>query len=113
MQYASGSDFLAIRSPFRYIIQLVVPAVCAIYLSWFYGWFEIGSHGLWPLLIILAMTMIWVRFDIHKLVKIQRYRFVVFSDLFTRTLVTYLLINVIFAIDGTLDGKWKHAIYYA
>lgn len=59
------------------------------------------------------MTMVWVRFDIHKLAKIKRYRFVVFSDLFSRTLVTYFLINVIFAMDGTLDDKWRQAIYYA
>jgi putative colanic acid biosynthesis UDP-glucose lipid carrier transferase len=113
VQYASGSDFLAIRSPFRYIIQLVVPAACAIYLSWFFGWFDAGSQVLWPVLIVLTMTMTWVRFDIHKLTKIKRYRFIIFSDLFTRTLVIYFLINVIFAIDGTLDNRWKQAIYYA
>jgi putative colanic acid biosynthesis UDP-glucose lipid carrier transferase len=112
VQYASSSDFLAIRSPFRYIIQLFVPAFCSIYLSWLYGWFD-SSVALWPLLIILVMTMVLVRFDIHKLAKIKRYRFVVFSDLFTRTLVTYFLINVIFAIDGSLDNEWRQAVYYA
>jgi putative colanic acid biosysnthesis UDP-glucose lipid carrier transferase len=112
VQYASSSDFLAISSPFRYIIQLFIPAFCSIYLSWLYGWFDSGL-ALWPLLIILAMTMVLVRFDIRKLAKIKRYRFVVISDLFTRTLVTYLLINVIFAIDGAWDIKWKQAVYYA
>ena len=113
VQYASCSDFLAIRSPFRYLIQLVVPAFCSIYLSWFYCWFDSGSKVLWPVLIVLTMTMVWVRFDIHKLVKIQRFRFAVFSDLLNRTLVVYFLINVIFAIDGSLDARWKQVLYYA
>ena len=100
MQYASSSDFLAIRSPFRYIIQLVVPAFCSIYLAWFYGWFDSGSAVLWPVLIVLTMTMVWVRFDIHKLAKIKRFRFAVFSDLSTILISrkTYLVRNVVVTI---------------
>jgi putative colanic acid biosysnthesis UDP-glucose lipid carrier transferase len=113
VQYASSSDFLAIRNPFRYIIQLLVPAFCSIYLAWFYGWLETAGIYLWPILIVLTMTMVWLRFDIHKLTKIRRFRFVVFSDLFARTLVIYLLINVVFAIDGSLAQKWKQIIYFA
>jgi putative colanic acid biosysnthesis UDP-glucose lipid carrier transferase len=112
VQYASSSDFLAIRNHFRYIIQLVVPAFSAIYLIWFYGWFNTGGPILWPVLIVLIMTMAWVRFDIHKLTKIKRFRFVIFSDLFGRVLIIYLLTNVIFAIDGSLALKWKQIIYY-
>lgn len=112
MQYASSSDFLAIRSPFRYIIQLFIPAFCSIYLSWLYGWFE-GSVDLWPLLIVLTMAMVWIRFDIYKLAKIKRFRFVVLSDLFARAFVVFLLMNVVFAIDGTLDSRWKQILYFA
>ncbi len=112
MQYTSGSDFLAIRSPFRYIIQLAVPAFCSIYLAWYYGWFDSGT-ALWPVLIVLSTIMVLVRFDIYKLAKIRRFRFVVFSDLLGRTLVAYFLINVIFAIDGSLDVKWLQSIYFA
>jgi putative colanic acid biosynthesis UDP-glucose lipid carrier transferase len=112
VQYASSSDFLAIRSPFRYIIQLFIPAFCSIYLSWLYGWFE-GSVDLWPLLIVLTMAMVWIRFDIYKLAKIKRFRFVVLSDLFARAFVVFLLMNVVFAIDGTLDSRWKQILYFA
>ena len=112
MQYASSSDFLAIRSPFRYIIQLFIPAFCSIYLSWLYGWFD-GDVALWPLLIVLTMAMVWIRFDIYKLAKIKRFRFVVLSDLFARAFVVFLLMNVVFAIDGTLDSRWKQILYFA
>jgi putative colanic acid biosysnthesis UDP-glucose lipid carrier transferase len=112
VQYASSSDFLAIRSPFRYIIQLVIPTFCSIYLAWFHGWLDNGGTILWPVLIVLSMTIVWARFDIHKLTKVKRFRFVVFSDLLSRTLVIYLLTNVVFAIDGSLAGKWKQILYY-
>jgi putative colanic acid biosynthesis UDP-glucose lipid carrier transferase len=92
---------------------LFVPASCAIFLAWFYGWFDSGSRIQWPVLIVLTMTMAWVRFDIHKLVKIKRFRFAVFSDLLSSTLVVYFLTNVIFAIDGSLDSNWKQILYYA
>jgi putative colanic acid biosynthesis UDP-glucose lipid carrier transferase len=59
------------------------------------------------------MTMVWVRFDIHVLAKVKRFRFTVLSDLLGRTLVIYFLINVIFAIDGSLDDRWKEVVYYA
>jgi putative colanic acid biosysnthesis UDP-glucose lipid carrier transferase len=113
VQYASSSDFLALRSPFRYIIQLVTPAFCAIYLAWLYGWFDSSSKILWPVLIVLTMAMVWVRFDIHKLAKIQRFKFTVLSDLLGRTLVVYFLTNVVFAIDGSLDERWKQALYFS
>ena len=112
MQYASSSDFLAIRSPFRYIIQLFIPAFCSIYLSWLYGWFD-GDVALWPLLIVLTIAMVWIRFDIYKLAKVKRFRFVVLSDLFARAFVVFLLMNVVFAIDGTLDSRWKQILYFA
>ena len=113
MQYASGSDFLAIRNPFRYIIQLVVPALCSIYLAWLYGWLDGGSTGRWPVLIVLTIVMVRVRFDIHKLAKINRFRFVVASDLFSRTFVVYLLMNVVFALDGSLATRWKQIFYFS
>ncbi len=113
MQYGSGSDFLAIRNPFRYVIQLVVPAFCSICLAWFYGWFDGSDKGLWPLLIVLALSMVWVRFDIHKLTKIKSFRFAVFSDLLSKSLLIYLLANIVFAIDGSWSEKWKQCIYFS
>lgn len=59
------------------------------------------------------MAMVWIRFDIYKLAKIKRFRFVVLSDLFARAFVVFLLMNVVFAIDGTLDSRWKQILYFA
>ena len=59
------------------------------------------------------MAMVWIRFDIYKLAKIKRFRFVVLSDLLARAFVVFLLMNVVFAIDGTLDSRWTQIFYFA
>jgi hypothetical protein len=113
VQYSSSSDFLAIRKPFRYLIQLGVPAICSIYLAWVFGWFDTTNVVAWPALITLTMAMLWVRFDIQKLAKSKRYRFTVFSDLLSRTLVLFILSVVVFAIDGMLAARWLQLLWFS
>jgi putative colanic acid biosynthesis UDP-glucose lipid carrier transferase len=90
-----------------------VPAICSICLAWVFGWFDGMSTVAWPALIVVTMAMVWVRFDIQKLAKSKRYRFTVFSDLFNRTLVLFILAVVVFAIGGALATRWFQILWFA
>lgn len=113
MRNSAGSDFLAIRRPFRYLIQLGIPAIVAPALALSLGWFNRTAQIAWPALIVVAIALIWVRFDLHQLVASQKYRLAVFSTLFNRTLALGILACLVFALDGSLVNELYKIFLFA
>lgn len=113
MRHGAGSDFLAIRRPFRYLIQLGIPAIFAPLLAIGLGWFDRTIAVSWPVMIVIAVALIWVRFDLQQLAANQRYRFSVFSFLFNRVLALGVLACLTFAIDHTLSSKWVEILEFS
>jgi putative colanic acid biosysnthesis UDP-glucose lipid carrier transferase len=105
MQNNVGSDFLAIRRPFRYLIQLGIPAIVTPALALMLGWLDGVVSVAWPALIIITIAMAWMRFDLQQLAVNQRYRVSVFSTLFNRALALGIVTCLVFAIDGSIEER--------
>lgn len=102
MQRGTGSDLLAIRRPFRYLIELAVPGLLAwawaSYLGWVSGWTVV----LWPGFLTAVFAAVWVRYDLQQLVRQPHYYLSVVNTLFNRALA----VGVVGSLAFLLDGSW-------
>ena len=113
MQHNTGSDLLAIRRPFRYLIELGVPLLFAWIWADQLGWIEGKAVISWPGFVASLFAAAWVRLDLQVLVRQPAYYLPAVNSLFNRAFAVLIVGSLAFAIDGSWAQHWQPLIILA
>jgi putative colanic acid biosynthesis UDP-glucose lipid carrier transferase len=106
LQHNTGSDLLAIRRPFRYLIELGVPILFAGVWARHLGWVNGNAVVLWPGFLAAVFAAVWVRFDLQLLVRQPAYRLSAVNTLFNRSFAVVVVGSLAFVVDGSWAQHW-------
>lgn len=112
MQNNSGSDLLAIRRPFRYVIELGIPLLFAWAWARHVGWIDGRSVELWPGFVAAVFASFWVRLDLQMLVRQPDYYLPAVNTLFNRAFAVGVVGTLAFALDGTWAEHWRELLIF-
>lgn len=110
MQKHLGSDFIAITRFFRFLINRVLPLSVVFVFEIYFNWIQWDQRVSWSAIILLIATIIFLNFDLQKLVSHSNYKFTLISSALNKSILLGVVVSFTFFIEGNLHTQYSHVL---